>query len=412
MVKSMDDNQAFKEHFFQFLQKTSVFTKRETFALWALISTIVDTRSFSLSEVSRRFGRQVGRNLLGNVLKKYSYVQRMFAQHLVQTIYDQIGPRSKIYLIADDTLVRKSGLKIFSTRTWYDSSRGYTVRALCLVMVAVVVTDQVLAVLPWLLVKPSLSKNHVATRPVNQDAKTAAAITMFEQLIGWLTRYPKDFRRIVILADSWFSSQQMLTWCRQLGVKFRIDGKKSYRVQLPDNEAIKKAQTQRRGRKRTRFTTSLRLEHYCGPPRNWPYFTDAKTGKRVYWYTATVTLVTSGRVRVYAFRRAGSRSPKFILTNATYLRPPTPQTIYRDYAVRWRIEEAFKDLKQHFGLEQCHCRDGWVVTGFFGVLTLAYSLLKTTFARLQHATEVPFLCPTWADQFHKAQIIELAERGS
>ncbi|MFX0095893.1 MAG: hypothetical protein ACFFBD_29410, partial [Candidatus Hodarchaeota archaeon] len=163
-------DQAFKNQFFLLLQKSSVFSQREVFALWAIIATVVDTRSFSLSEVARRFGRRVGRNFLGKVLKKYAYVQRAIAKLAVQTICAELSRSVKIYLITDDMIVRKQGKKMWGVISWYDHTRGRSVRAWCLVNVALVVDNQVLFTLPWLITKTPQSGKGKRRKTVEQEA--------------------------------------------------------------------------------------------------------------------------------------------------------------------------------------------------------------------------------------------------
>ena len=199
-MKSID--RAFKDQFFLLLQKSSVFTQREVFALWAIIATIVDTRSFSLSEVSRRFGRRVGRNFLGKVLKKYAYVQRTIVKLIIQTICAELSQSAKIYLITDDMIVQKRGKKMLGVVSWYDHTRGRSVRAWCLVNVALVVDNQVLFVLPWLLTRPSQSGKTKRKKAVEQDIKTQVALDMFGRLIHWLNEGGVSSKRIVVLAGN------------------------------------------------------------------------------------------------------------------------------------------------------------------------------------------------------------------
>jgi hypothetical protein len=399
-------DQAFKDQFFHLLQKPSVFTQREVFALWAIIATIVDTRSFSLSEVSRRFGRRVGRNFLGNVLKKYAYVQRTLVKLAVQTICAELPRAVKIYLITDDMIVRKRGKKILGVISWYDHTLGRAVRAWCLVNVALVVDNQVLFVLPWLLTRSPQSGKNTRTKSAEQDSKTQAAIAMFDQLIQWLNERGVSSKRIVVLADSWFSARTMVGWVRNARVIFRIAGKKSYNVQMPDHDAIDAAKQQIQGRPRTIFIKYLRLEEYLGSAKDWSHFTCPETGKKVYYNRALVTLRTTGRVRVYAFRREGTKEPRFILTNPLIKRPPTPKNVYLAYRVRWRIEEVHKDLKQHFGIGKCQCHEAWRVSGFIGLIYFAYSVVQYEACITQTPTEKTWTCSRWATEFHKTQIIE------
>lgn len=107
---------------------------------------------------------------------------------------------------------------------------------------------------------------------------------------------------------------------------------------------------------------------------------------------------------VYAFRRELLATPKFILTRAFRLKPPTPQTVYRQYQSRWRIEEVHRDLKQQFGLPKYQARHAWVVSGFIGLVYLGYSLWKLErWMAPQHEVE-SLKCPSWATEFYREQI--------
>ncbi|MHA2246716.1 MAG: transposase [Candidatus Hodarchaeales archaeon] len=86
------------------------------------------------------------------------------------------------------------------------------------------------------------------------------------------------------------------------------------------------------------------------------------------------------------------------------LKTPTPQTVYRKYQSRWRIEEAHRDLKQQFGLPKCQSHQAWVVSGFIGLVYLGYSLWKIEkWKALQREVE-PLKCPSWATEFSREQI--------
>ncbi len=395
---------SFHDDFFIILQKACCFTPRELRALWAIITTIIDSRSFSLSLVSRTFGRKIGRNFLATVLKKYAYVQRRVAKLLFRAIYGQLSNRAKISLILDDTLAHKCGQQIFGALRWYDHTLSRRVQAICLVNLAVVLDNHVVFVLPWVVRSAKKAGHAPVSKAKEQDPKTTAAIALLEEVFAWLEEGPIPRQRIVVLADAWFGSHRMLSFLRAAGVIFRIDGKKNYSVQLPDHDALAKAKIQKRGRKRKRWVTYRPLAQFLGAPAQWHYFTDTSSGTAVFWKSALVTLKTGGRVRISAFRAEGRVRTKFIMTNPCWKTPPTPQTVYRDYSWRWRIEEAHRDLKQHFGLGNCHNRDAWVVLGFFGLLYLAYSLFKQRAFIQEKTTGRPLTCPSWAEMFHRVQI--------
>ena len=94
------------------------------------------------------------------------------------------------------------------------------------------------------------------------------------------------------------------------------------------------------------------------------------------------------------------------MCRALRISPPTHQTVYYRYKLRWRIEEAHRDLKQQFGLGKCQAREAWVVHGFIGLVYLGYSMWKF-FSFKQFQTSVtPLKYPSWAEAFHRHQIVQ------
>ncbi len=250
------------------------------------------------------------------------------------------------------------------------------IQSICLVNLAIVVEGHLVMILPWILVNKSKKTKKKKTKGKEQDAKTKIAIKMLNQIILWLDEFQVTRNRIAVEADSWFSSKPMLDFVRQMGVIYRIDGKKNYGVQVPDKEAIKKAKSQKRGRKRTKFVKYTPLKEYLGSSNSWAFFTNKLTKEQIRYRSAIVSLKTGGRTKIYAFKRKGAKNAKFILTNAKKNRPPTPETVYRDYLYRWRIEEAHRDLKQQFGLEKAQNRHEKVVNGFIHFIAMMYSIWK------------------------------------
>jgi len=202
-------HQAYETNFWNILKKSCHFTNRDISALWAIVSTIIGTHSFSLSGVSSAFGRKVGRNFLAKVLKKYSYVQRKIAKILIKMVLSKIPPGSKIYLIIDDTLVHKRGKKIFGSLQWYDHASRRRVQALGIVNVAVVVNDKVVFILPVLLLSTKKRASKGFKKQKEQGAKTLAAIEMLQEFLQWFEEIGIARGRTVVLADSWYGSQPM-----------------------------------------------------------------------------------------------------------------------------------------------------------------------------------------------------------
>ena len=65
------------------LEKDFYFTKHEISILLAIISVLVGSKNFSISEVSRRFGRNVGSNSCTQILKKLLFVQEKITKRFL-----------------------------------------------------------------------------------------------------------------------------------------------------------------------------------------------------------------------------------------------------------------------------------------------------------------------------------------
>ncbi|MBN2267143.1 MAG: transposase [Candidatus Babeliaceae bacterium] len=399
-----NENPSFEIILSEVLNKSLCFSPSEIKALLAITRALIGSASFSLRKVARRSDKKFSRNFLAKTLVKYATAQDKLVQVTLNEFQDDFRKVSKIFVLLDDTLIKKRGSQIFGSNKWFDHAQGRQIQSICLVNVAVVINDQVLFILPWLLLKTQNWALFGRTVRNEQDGKTNAGILLIQGFIRWFEAIDIPISKVVVMADAWFSSKTMMAFLKLEQLNCRIDSKKNYRVQEPDHEAIRKRNERRRGRKRKKFVKWTALETYLGHPSQWHYFTDSEKNQRVFYKTVIVTLKTSGRARVYAFYREQSSSVKFILTPAKRLHPPSPKTVYRDYQSRWRIEEAHRDLKQHFGIGKCQNRAGRVIHGFFGIVCLAYGIWKRWAMKRGVRVGVTPKCPTWAENYHHTYI--------
>lgn len=400
-----DRNQSFQVEMRTWLKKSCYFHKREIDALTTIMSMLIGSSTFSLNQVAKRSPERFGRNFLAKCLMKYAYVQREIAHRAFTDMGNHLRKRGKKLVVLDDTLVKKCGKKIWWSFKWYDHTIQRQVQGFCIVNVSVVVDGQLQFIIPWILrkkVKPSYRRGSAKKE---QDTKTLAAIEMIQIIISWFGEMGVSDKQLVIVADAWYGNKTMQAFIKQTACNFRIDCRKNYSVQVPNQKAIKARGQHKRGRKRTKFVAYKPLEQYMGNSFLWDYFTDSETQERVYYKISTVTLKSAGRVTIYAFKSVKQSSPKFIMVRAFRQARPTPQTVYFQYKLRWRIEEAHRDLKQQFGLRKCQARDGWVVQGFIGLVYLGYSLWKHLSFSAFQLTATSFKCPSWAQTFHYNQIV-------
>jgi len=400
--------QAFQATLRTQLFNSSAFRKREINALVAILTSAIGSPTFSLNKVAKRAQPGFSRNFLAKCLMKYAYVQRALANQWFTDVISNI-PRQKTILLAfDDTLVIKCGKHIQGAYAWFDHTCGRVKTSLCLVNVSLVINDQLIFVLPWLLRKPQFTRSNGRKAHKEQDAKTLAAIEMIRNIFSWLERGGIPETQIVVAADAWYANQTMQTFIKQTAANFRLDARSNLSVQCPDYKAIKTRNKRRRGRKRHKFVRYVPLKQFMADSTHWHFFTDSVSGERVFYRKATLTLKTAGRVTCYAFRREPLVKPKYILTRAFQVKSATPQRVYREYQSRWRIEEAHRDLKQQFGLSKCQARHAWVVSGFIGLIYFGYCVWKTDRWLHPHAELEPLKCPSWAEEFHREQIYQEA----
>ena len=389
------------------LEKDFYFTKHEISILWAIISVLIGSKNFSLSEVSRKYGRKVGRNSCAQTLKKFAYVQEKLVEQFLKEIISTGTRLSKWYIIIDDTLVSKVGKTIFRSFKWYDHTVHRQIQAIGLVTLVLVIDKRPVFFLPWILSSPKQQLFYASTPDQQQGMKAQAAQSILSYVITHLTNNGITNEQIFVEADSWYGTKKMRKFLEDFEINYRLDGKLSYTVQVPDFELIKHSDVIKRGRKRKHFVKYVKIRGYFGPRETWKSFLDLETGSRVNYKIAQINLKKAGQTLVYAFWDERYQNPKFILTSVKRIRRPSPKTIYYQYQLRWIIEVCHRQLKQEFGLSKSQNRDAWVSSGFIGLVCLIFSIWSfQQYLNLQIGKQI--ICsPTWAKDFHEAQIMQL-----
>ena len=111
------------------------------------------------------------------------------------------------YTIVDDTLVRIRGRYIFGSLRWFDHTIGRKITGLCLVTLALVVENNLVLVMPFLLFEQPLKDAKGSSKSKEQDKKTEVAIKMLHQVIDWCLANGIPENRNVIVMDSRFISR-------------------------------------------------------------------------------------------------------------------------------------------------------------------------------------------------------------
>ena len=394
-------SQKLQETFVALLKKVGIFTPKELEALCFLATVLAVDPRFSLRRTAHASRGRFSRKMLARVLQKYAPVQDHLLEALCRQGVRLAGRRFRFFCTIDDQLVKKRGKKIFGTRRWYDHVIKTAIHALCLVEVGLVVQGQALFVLPYLIQTSSVPRPVMPGRrgapQREQDAKTAAALTLLTQVVAWLEAAGLPHSRLGVLADAWYANETFLAGVREMRLLFRVAGKKNFHVELPDMKRVQRRRRGGRGRKPTRFVKSRRMDVHFETVQAHGSFRETASGKRVTWKQAVVTLKQGGRVRIFRFWREGCPEPQFLLTPATYQTRPDPKTVYREYAWRWRIEEAHRDLKQQFGLGKCRNRAETTVWGFVGLVYGWYAVFLLTRQKGRLAPPERLTAPQYQD---------------
>ena len=221
--------------------------------------------------------------------------------------------KKKLYLIIDDTLIRKIYSRFMTGSGWfYDTKIGRCIMAYRLIVV--IITDGKIA-LPlngaFLFAKELL----LATDLVQSKEDLAKSF-----ILTAIKTFPNA--KIIVTADGFYSTVSFITWC--------IANNVAAEMRMHSNRKIQyKSQ-------------SLRLDTIAG----------LKPKGR---HMARTILVTWHDLRIWvtAHRRINKHGEESIVyLVATYEARPSQHVA--TYKIRWLIEKAFRTMKQHLGLQECY----------------------------------------------------------
>jgi len=223
-------HQAFQATLRTQLKKTAAFRAREIEALVTILACVIGSPAFSLNRVAKRAKPAFSRNFLAKCLMKYAYIQQRLTRQIFSEMTPQIPKQTSILVVLDDTLVKKCGKDIQGTYAWFDHTCRRVVTSLCLVNVSVVVEDQLLFIVPWVLRRSKSVQLNTGKSQKEQDAKTIAAIEMIRTFFSWLERGGIPETQIVVVADSWYANKTMQAFVKQSNADFRLDARSNLSV--------------------------------------------------------------------------------------------------------------------------------------------------------------------------------------
>jgi SRSO17 transposase len=265
------------------------------------------------------------RTSLGHFLKQSQWDPENLLTLLTLAVLRWLGVRDEeIYLLLDDTLIRKRGRRMPAVTPLYDHALQRTYHAHRVLVAAVVVRD---IVLPW---------RFVLWQPQSVGSKYVKVTTLAAELIR---NFP-TFRgvQVQVLFDAYYLNATVAKACQERDFAWFSVAAKNRRFHL-------------KGQKK-----SVRLGHWApgrlqhqGQRLRRP----RARNRKITWRVASVVgdLAKIGRVKLVLAKRWRQRDAKLTVfaTSDTTL---SIKKILGIYERRWMIEQYFKELKGSLGLGQ------------------------------------------------------------
>jgi hypothetical protein len=302
---------------------------------------------------------------------------------LVVHLVTHLVPEGLLTLLADDTLVNKSGRQVDGAGFFHDpvTSTAVARKVTAWGLNAVVLALRVPA--PW-GGEPLALPVMIRLRRKGEDELTLVeqAAFMIFQLAKWLPEH-----RFRVIADGAYASLLRYDFPRTVVItRLRCD------AALND---LAPPRTGRPGRPRTRGDRLPKPPELAKLVTNWATVEVCVRGRmveRLLW-SRTLLWYETARSRplllVIVRDPAGSQPDDFFITSDTSMTAAEVASLYSD---RWAIEVTNRDLKQHLGV---HNPQSWVGDGPERVVALAgwlYSAVWQWYV-LVHAEQ-----PTWPDR--------------
>ena len=265
------------------------------------------------------------RTTLGYLLQHASWDPQNLLTLLVLSILRLLAVRDEdIYLLLDDTLIRKRGKRMAAVSPLYDHAVQRTYRAHRVLVAALVVRD---IILPW---------RFILWQPKVQGQPYVKVTTLAAQLIR---EFP-TFKGVTVkvLFDAYYLNATVIAACKERGFHWFSVASRNRRFTVKG---------QKRSVKLSQWAPG-RLKHE-GQKLKRPRAHD----REIFWRQTSVVgdLSKAGPVKLVLAKRW--REPyKQMTVFATSDTRLSSKTILAVYERRWMIEQLFKDLKGTLGLGQ------------------------------------------------------------
>ena len=253
------------------------------------------------------------------------------------------GKPVPVYLIIDDSVVKKTGKKMAGVDYHYSHSVGRTVLGHAWVTGHLIVLGQSYPV-SWKLYRRQVSCEAAGVPFASKPELAQTIIQGFE---------PLPNTQVYVLTDSWYPSQEILNVCQAQGFHL-ISAVKSNRKFKTDDDDLQVTQWQQ----------GL-------PEEAFDLETVNATGYQV--WSATGRLSSGHSVRLVMNRVVGHERWRYLVSTDLAL---TPQTILSYYLVRWEVENFYRVAKQSLGWGDYQMRDLFAIERHVQLMMVAHAYLE------------------------------------
>ena len=294
------------------------------------------SRSKTIMSMSSLFTDNLSNKSMNRFLTEYQWDTNQINIERIQELQKHNETRwSKNGVsIIDDTLVHKTGKHIPNVYKFYDHSEN------------VFITGHSLTTLHYADHKTNYALDYRIYAP-KTEPNFKTKIELAQDMISWSVQIGMPAQTFVF--DSWYTCDGLIKLIKSLE-RFYIGSCKSDRlIRIEGNRYIS-------------------LREYVEKITDYKEF-EIK-GIKYLVYTKKVHLKSIGDTRLVVSKRGDDIL--CLVTNRT----DHVTKILSDYMLRWKIEDFYKDAKQHLGLEKCQVRNIEGIKKHWHLVFLAHSILK------------------------------------
>ncbi len=338
-----------------FLPLLQVFAAEMTQPTFQTFTTLITGWLFAPRRTVMGMLRASGRDRHHAAFHRLFSATRWSIDRVGLAVFDRLTAGCElVFLAGDDTLLPRTGLKMFGTGMHRDpmlSSRGHNVTRWghCWVVLCVVIESR------WcrrrrfaLPVLCRLYLNKDSAKKWNRSYRKKT--DLMREMLQLLDRHAvKSGKRLHFLGDSAYTAPAVLN---QIPPRIAVTGRVVANVRLNEAPPVSKPGQVGRPRKRGRRLPNPKdmLEAKGLPRRTWTFYDHSEYHIRLAEQTCRFYKAPDRDVKVIATEHLrGGRGVEVFYTTETQADAKTALTWF---SWRWPIEVTFHDTKQHLGIEE------------------------------------------------------------